>query len=127
MIRYALSLTVICTPAGKPGPDCRILRRRAEATQRKYLVPRRFVAQQSTPSSHSRVLSFYAGSGTRSFGRGFGFGGGGFAKSVKLSACDVAIHNFEVNYAKNSLKCTMKFEVTQVGAGANYYGDESDY
>ncbi|KJA26794.1 hypothetical protein HYPSUDRAFT_180336 [Hypholoma sublateritium FD-334 SS-4] len=68
------------------------------------------------------------GSGTRNYGGGFGFGGGGgFAKSVKLSACDVAIRNFEVNYARNSLKCTIKFEVTQVGAGANYYDDESDY
>ncbi|KAJ7691336.1 hypothetical protein B0H17DRAFT_1133857 [Mycena rosella] len=59
--------------------------------------------------------------------RGFGFfggGGGGFSKSVKHGACDVAIRSAEISYSKNNLKCTLKFEVGQVGGGDGY---DSDY
>ncbi|KAJ7447594.1 hypothetical protein B0H11DRAFT_2082720 [Mycena galericulata] len=58
---------------------------------------------------------------TRSFGF---FGGGGFSKSVKHGTCDVSIRSAEINYSKNNLKCTLKFEVAQNGGGGGY---DSDY
>lgn len=61
---------------------------------------------------------------TRTFGAGFGGYGSTFAKSVKQGACDVEIRSCDINYSKNGLKCTMKFEVAQVGGGM--YGDYSD-
>ncbi|KAG6909075.1 hypothetical protein DXG01_002056 [Tephrocybe rancida] len=69
----------------------------------------------------------------RTFGGGFGFGFGGggstFTKSQKVGAVDVTIRSLEVNYSKNNMKCTLKFEIGQIGGGSsNYYGDEdSDY
>ncbi|KAJ7159693.1 hypothetical protein C8R46DRAFT_1164890 [Mycena filopes] len=62
--------------------------------------------------------------------RGFGFfggGGGGLSKSIKQGACDVTIRALEVNYSKNNLKCTLKFEVGQVGGGGYGGGYDSDY
>ncbi|KAF7340480.1 hypothetical protein MVEN_01968300 [Mycena venus] len=62
--------------------------------------------------------------------RGFGFfgggGGGGFSKSIKHGTCDVSIRSAEINYSKNNLKCTLKFDVGQVGGGG-YGGYDSDY
>ncbi|KAJ7473991.1 hypothetical protein FB451DRAFT_1034958, partial [Mycena latifolia] len=58
--------------------------------------------------------------------RGFGFfggGGGGFSKSVKHGTCDVSIRSAEISYSKNNLKCTLKFEVGQVGGGGGYDSD----
>ncbi|GLB36786.1 hypothetical protein LshimejAT787_0310730 [Lyophyllum shimeji] len=46
----------------------------------------------------------------RKFGAGFGGLGSTFTKSVKTGAVDVAIRSFEVNYSKNNMKCTLKFE-----------------
>ncbi|KAJ7933065.1 hypothetical protein B0H13DRAFT_1700934 [Mycena leptocephala] len=59
--------------------------------------------------------------------RGFGFfgGGGGFSKSVKHGTVDVSIRAAEISYSKNNLKCTLKFEVGQVGGGGGY--DSDDY
>ncbi|KAJ7030200.1 hypothetical protein C8F04DRAFT_1222440 [Mycena alexandri] len=60
--------------------------------------------------------------------RGFGFfggGGGGLSKSIKQGSCDVTIRSLEVNYSKNNLKCTLKFEVGQVGGYGGGY--DSDY
>ncbi|KAJ7233611.1 hypothetical protein B0H12DRAFT_168183 [Mycena haematopus] len=58
--------------------------------------------------------------------RGFGFfggGGGGFSKSIKQGTVDVSIRSAEISYSKSSLKCTLKFEVGQVGGG----GYDSDW
>ncbi|KAJ7742019.1 hypothetical protein B0H16DRAFT_1563872 [Mycena metata] len=60
----------------------------------------------------------------RSFGF-FGGGGGGLSKSIKQGTCDVTIRSLEVNYSKNNLKCTLKFEVGQVGGYGGGY--DSDY
>ncbi|KAJ7715378.1 hypothetical protein B0H16DRAFT_500741 [Mycena metata] len=59
--------------------------------------------------------------------RSFGFfsGGGGLSKSIKQGSCDVTIRSLEVNYSKNNLKCTLKFEVGQVGGYGGGY--DSDY
>ena len=38
-------------------------------------------------------------------------GGPSFAKSVKLGQVDVDIIAMDVNYSKNSMKCTLKLEV----------------
>ncbi|KAF8970487.1 hypothetical protein BDZ97DRAFT_2071910 [Flammula alnicola] len=66
------------------------------------------------------------GNVTRRMGGGFGglFGGGGstFTKSIKQGACDVQIQSFEVNYSKNNLKCTIKFEVAEIGGRSGGYG-----
>ncbi|KAJ7791771.1 hypothetical protein B0H14DRAFT_3500087 [Mycena olivaceomarginata] len=59
---------------------------------------------------------------TRSFGF-FGGGGGGFSKSVKHGPCDVSIRSAEISYSKNGMKCTLKFEVGQVGGGGGYDSD----
>ncbi|KAF7979017.1 hypothetical protein HWV62_43989 [Athelia sp. TMB] len=48
-------------------------------------------------------------------------GGPSFAKSLKLGTCDVEIQSLEVNYSKNGMKCSMKFDVHQVG------GDDLEY
>ena len=58
----------------------------------------------------------------RTFGAGFGGFGSTFAKSVKLGACDILIGSLEVNYSKNNLKCTLKFEVGESGG----HGYDSD-
>ncbi|KAJ6568968.1 hypothetical protein B0H19DRAFT_1256659 [Mycena capillaripes] len=58
--------------------------------------------------------------------RGYGFfggGGGGFSKSIKQGTCDVSIRSAEISYSKNNLKCTLKFEVGQVGGGGGYDSD----
>ncbi|KAK0444921.1 uncharacterized protein EV420DRAFT_1340135 [Desarmillaria tabescens] len=44
-------------------------------------------------------------------------GGPSFAKSVKLGACDVEIGSAELNYSRNNMKCSLKFEVYEVGGG----------
>ncbi|KAF5343033.1 hypothetical protein D9758_011165 [Tetrapyrgos nigripes] len=64
---------------------------------------------------------------TRTFGRGFGFGFGSstFSKSMKQGACEVKIRTLHVEYSKNSMKCTLKFEVAEVGG--DYYGDYDNY
>lgn len=49
-------------------------------------------------------------------------GGASFAKSLKLGTCDVEIQFLEVNYSKNGMKCSMKFEVSQAGGGSGEYG-----
>lgn len=68
---------------------------------------------------------------TRTFGGGFGGLGSTFSKSVKQGSCDVEIRNCNVNYSKNGMKCTLKFEVAEVGGGGMYggyggYGDSDD-
>ncbi|SJL05221.1 uncharacterized protein ARMOST_08587 [Armillaria ostoyae] len=40
-----------------------------------------------------------------------------FAKSIKLGACDVEIRSAELNYSRNNMKCSLKFEVYEVGGG----------
>jgi hypothetical protein len=65
-----------------------------------------------------------AGVPTRGFGF-FGGGGGGFSKSIKHGTVDVSIRTAEISYSKNNLKCTLKFEVGQVGGGGGY--DSDDY
>ncbi|KAG5636926.1 hypothetical protein H0H81_006359 [Sphagnurus paluster] len=64
---------------------------------------------------------------SRSFGGGFfggGFGSSTFSKSVKTGAVDVSIRSFEVNYSKNNMKCSLKFDVSQTGGDYDY---DSDY
>ncbi|KDR78721.1 hypothetical protein GALMADRAFT_223970 [Galerina marginata CBS 339.88] len=66
----------------------------------------------------------------RTFGAGFGGFGSSFSKSQKLGAVDVSIRSFEVNYSKNNMKCSLKFEVVQQGGGGGcggYSDYESDY
>ncbi|KAJ7362955.1 hypothetical protein DFH08DRAFT_921150 [Mycena albidolilacea] len=61
---------------------------------------------------------------TRSFGFFGGGGGGGFSKSVKHGPCDVSIRSAEISYSKNGMKCTLKFEVEQVGGGGGGYDSD---
>ncbi|RDB27296.1 hypothetical protein Hypma_004311 [Hypsizygus marmoreus] len=65
----------------------------------------------------------------RAFGAGFGGFGSTFTKSVKQGACDVTIRSLEVNYSKNNMKCSLKFEVAQVGGydDLDYDSDDSDW
>lgn len=66
---------------------------------------------------------------TRTFGRsgfGFGFGSSTFSKSSKIGPCDVEIRSLDVNYSKNGMKCTLKFEVGEVGGGYGGYDDWDD-
>ncbi|KAG5644120.1 hypothetical protein DXG03_009066 [Asterophora parasitica] len=59
----------------------------------------------------------------RTFGGGFfgGFGGSTFTKSIKLGAVDVAVQLLEVNYSKNNMKCSLKFQVGQTsGMGSHF-------
>ena len=50
-------------------------------------------------------------------------GGPRFAKSLKQGPCDVEIMSFEVNYSKNGMKCSLKFEISEVDGGyCPYYG-----
>ncbi|EIM83271.1 uncharacterized protein STEHIDRAFT_170587 [Stereum hirsutum FP-91666 SS1] len=64
---------------------------------------------------------------TRTFGGGFGGFGSTFSKSAKLGQCDVEIQSLDVNYSKNGMKCTLKFEVGEIGGGGCGYGDWDDY
>jgi len=49
-------------------------------------------------------------------------------KSVKQGSCDVEIQKCDVNYSKNGMKCTMKFNVAQTrGFYGEYYSDDDDY
>lgn len=64
---------------------------------------------------------------TRTFGGGFGGFGSTFSKSSKLGQCDVEIQSLDVNYSKNGMKCTLKFEVGEVGGGSLGYGGWDDY
>ncbi|KAH6905936.1 hypothetical protein BKA70DRAFT_1500148 [Coprinopsis sp. MPI-PUGE-AT-0042] len=41
-------------------------------------------------------------------------GGPRFAKSLQVGQCDLRINSLEVNYSKNAMKCTLKFEVEDV-------------
>jgi hypothetical protein len=63
---------------------------------------------------------------TRAFGAGFGGYGSTFSKSVKQGSCDVEIRSCNVNYSKNGMKCTMKFDVTQVYGGYDDDGSDDD-
>ncbi|KAF8647210.1 hypothetical protein AX16_006848 [Volvariella volvacea WC 439] len=52
--------------------------------------------------------------------RRIGFFGGGeatFTKSEKIGPCDVIITFMEVQYSKNNMKCTLKFDVAADGDG----------
>ncbi|KAL1658801.1 hypothetical protein GGF50DRAFT_108253 [Schizophyllum commune] len=62
---------------------------------------------------------------TRNFGGGF-FGGGPMtmSKSRKTGACDVTVLGLEVSYSKNNIKCTLKFDVNEVGGGSGGYEDD---
>ncbi|KAI4518578.1 hypothetical protein K525DRAFT_363130 [Schizophyllum commune Loenen D] len=62
---------------------------------------------------------------TRNFGGGF-FGGGPMtmSKSRKTGACDVTVLGLEVSYSKNNMKCTLKFDVNEVGGGSGGYEDD---
>lgn len=46
------------------------------------------------------LVTFYVFSGAPSF-----------SKSLKVGTCDVSVHALDVNYSKNGMKCTLKFEV----------------
>ncbi|KAF9466998.1 hypothetical protein BDZ94DRAFT_1250277 [Collybia nuda] len=59
----------------------------------------------------------------RAFGAGFGGLGSTFAKSVKVGAVDISVRSLEVNYSKNNMKCSLKFEVAQ----DQYDAYDSDY
>jgi hypothetical protein len=76
-------------------------------------------------SSPSPLLNpaYLIGVPTRGFGF-FGGGGGGFSKSIKQGSCDVSIRSAEINYSKNNMKCTLKFEVGENGGGRG--GDSDD-
>ncbi|KAI0314379.1 hypothetical protein OF83DRAFT_1137120 [Amylostereum chailletii] len=49
-------------------------------------------------------------------------GGPYFAKSNKIGACDVAIDHLEVQYSRNTMKCTLKFVVSEEGTDGGVYG-----
>lgn len=45
-----------------------------------------------------------------------------FAKSIKQGQCDLDILHLDVNYSKNGMKCTLKFEVEEHGGGYTCMG-----
>lgn len=47
-----------------------------------------------------------------------------FEKGKKIGPCEVSVDSLVVNYAKNSMKCTLKFEVDEVG---RRYGESGMY
>ncbi|KAI0034978.1 hypothetical protein K488DRAFT_83440 [Vararia minispora EC-137] len=49
-------------------------------------------------------------------------GGPRFAKSEKIGTVDVKIDALEIQYSHNTMKCTLKFDVSQVGGGCGVYG-----
>lgn len=56
--------------------------------------------------------------------RGFGgWGSGGFSKAIKHGAVDVHVQSMEVNYSKNNMKCTLKFDV-QIEGMDDYSDDD---
>lgn len=52
----------------------------------------------------------------------FLLGAPSFSKSVKIGPCDVTVESMEVNYSKNGMKCTLKFEVHGDGDDICYGG-----
>ncbi|KAJ7259880.1 hypothetical protein C8J57DRAFT_1720404 [Mycena rebaudengoi] len=58
---------------------------------------------------------------------GGGFGGSTFSKSVKHGTCDVAIQSVEISYSRNNMKCTLKFEVAQLGGGGGGMYDDDEW
>ncbi|KAF9027238.1 hypothetical protein BDZ89DRAFT_952302 [Hymenopellis radicata] len=81
---------------------------------------------QNKPTSTVTIIRFnsaqavalfgdeYKGLKGNSWTRG---GGPSFSKSVKLGQVDVEIQSMEVNYSKNTMKCSIKFEVDAPEAG----------
>ncbi|KAH9922709.1 uncharacterized protein B0H18DRAFT_1016550 [Fomitopsis serialis] len=49
-------------------------------------------------------------------------GGPYFAKSIKQGTVDVNIVRLDVNYSKNGMKCSLKFEVEEQGGGCYSFG-----
>ncbi|KAH6884309.1 hypothetical protein BKA70DRAFT_1339613 [Coprinopsis sp. MPI-PUGE-AT-0042] len=49
-------------------------------------------------------------------------GGPRFAKSLQIGQCDLRINSLDVNYSKNGMKCTLKFEVEDVDGGLSRGG-----
>ena len=45
-----------------------------------------------------------------------------FSKSIKQGLVDVDTIQLEVNYSKNGMKCTLKFEVEEHGGGHCSFG-----
>ena len=45
-----------------------------------------------------------------------------FSKSIKMGPCDVTVTSMEVNYSKNGMKCTLKFDVQGDGDDICYGG-----
>ncbi|KAF8888699.1 hypothetical protein CPB84DRAFT_1849519 [Gymnopilus junonius] len=62
----------------------------------------------------------------RTFWGGFGGFGLTFSKSQKLGAVDVDIRSIEVNYSKNNMKCSLKFEVIQQRGGETHNDYDDD-
>ncbi|KAL1712321.1 hypothetical protein EV715DRAFT_259603 [Schizophyllum commune] len=99
----------------------------------------RFPALTSLPQTAGQVADLFEGElkalkgnrwtvgglPTRNFGGGF-FGGGPMtmSKSRKTGACDVTVLGLEVSYSKNNMKCTLKFDVNEVGGGSGGYEDD---
>ncbi|TFK28419.1 hypothetical protein FA15DRAFT_584523 [Coprinopsis marcescibilis] len=72
------------------------------------------------PNSTVTIIHFDAEQAAEFFGndlkglKGFTWSRGGaphFSKSEKLGPCDLSLLTLDVNYSKNGMKCTLKFEV----------------
>ncbi|TEB30087.1 hypothetical protein FA13DRAFT_1733898 [Coprinellus micaceus] len=71
----------------------------------------------------SQVNSFFGGDMKGLKGNIWTRGGApSFSKSVKIGPCDVTVESMEVNYSKNGMKCTLKFEVHGDGDDICYGG-----
>jgi len=77
--------------------------------------------------SGSQTETFFTEAGTKLGqlkGQRWSIGGAPFfAKSEKLGQCEVQIEGLEVQYSRNTMKCTLKFDVSELGGGCPVYGE----
>ncbi|KAG2023931.1 hypothetical protein CC2G_001533 [Coprinopsis cinerea AmutBmut pab1-1] len=65
----------------------------------------------------AQLVDFFGADITKLKGNAWTRGGGPrFAKSVKLGQCDLRVDSLDINYSKNGMKCTLKFEVDDASA-----------
>ncbi|KAJ2934940.1 hypothetical protein H1R20_g2177, partial [Candolleomyces eurysporus] len=86
---------------------------------------------QNKPTSTVTIMHFNQSQLVEFFGNGLSTlkgnswtrgGGPRFAKSVKLGQCELIVNSLDVNYSKNGMKCTLKFEVEDKDGMGGCYG-----
>jgi hypothetical protein len=72
----------------------------------------------------NQILSFLGPDCTNGLKGNLWTKGGGprFSKSLPIGQCDLRINSLDVNYSKNGMKCTLKFEVEDVAGGLSQGG-----